>query len=84
MTIPIKASNRVEIIKQMKAIIIEMKIKNEEYIKNGFIMELAQSKKDMVNSIIRISKNEYMANIIFNEIPLYRYNYHGMVARSGR
>ncbi|MBE6161876.1 MAG: hypothetical protein E7158_06640 [Firmicutes bacterium] len=83
MNIPVRATNKVDIIKQMKNVILEIKLKNEEYIQNGFIMELAQSTKDMVDGIIKISTNEYMAYIIFNERPLYNYNYHGIVAESG-
>ena len=80
MNIPVRAANKVDIIKQMKSVILEIKIKNEEYIQNGFIMELALSTRDMVDSIVKISQDEYMAYIIFNERPLYNYNYHGIVA----
>ena len=79
MNITVKANNKVNVIKAIKLVLLDMKEKNKEYIQNGVIMELAQTIDQMVNSIYRTSNDEYIANVIFYSKPLY-YNYHGIVS----
>ena len=79
MNITVKANNKVNVIKAIKLVLLDMKEKNKEYIQNGVIMELAQTIDQLVNSIYRTSNDEYIANVIFYSKPLY-YNYHGIVS----
>ena len=77
MNITVKASNKVNLIKKIKLVLIDVKEKNADYRENGVVLELAQSIRQMVNSIYKTDDDEYIANILFYSKPLF-YNYHGI------
>ena len=77
MNITVKANNKVNLIKKIKLVLIDIKEKNTNYQENGIVLELAQSIEQMIKNIYRTENNEYIANILFYSKPLY-YNYHGI------
>ena len=78
MNIIVKANNKVNTIKKIKIVLLEIKEKNIEYKNKGVVIELAQSIEQIVNGMTKTADNQYIANVIFYSKPLY-YNYHGLV-----
>ena len=79
MNITVKGNNKVDVIKKIKLVLLDIKEKNKEYYEHGMIMELAVSIEQMVKSIRKTSNGEYLADVLFYQIPV-RYNYHGLIA----
>ena len=77
MNITVKANNKVNLIKKIKLVVLDIKEKNLDYQKNGVVLELAQSIREMIDNIYKTADDEYIANILFYSKPLF-YNYHGI------
>ena len=79
MNIPVKANNKVNLIKEIKSVLIGIRETNLRYKENGLVLELDQSIREMIDCIYKNENNEYVANVLFCTKPLYKYNYHGTI-----
>ena len=76
MNIVVNASSKEELLIAIKEEFNRIEEMNQEYTK----YQLSQTKEDMIDGIVKLPNNEYMASLYFTEIPTH-YVYQGLVSK---